>query len=259
MSLRSFHRALLVCLAAGTLWAATDPMVGSWKLNPAKSKLTDQMKVDSAGPNKYVFHLSATNPETIVADGTDQAGIFGTTLAVTVLGPNEWRVVRKKDGKLLISAIWDLSSDGNTLTDHFTGYRTDGSTSDLLYTYRRTTGASGFAGTWESATEEVHSAYEIRVEPYESNGLSFINPAQKMTMSVQFDGKDYAVQGPSVPPGYATSGKRLGERAVELTDKIDGKVQDTRLVEVTPGGETLTMTTHIPGQDKPNIQVFERK
>ncbi|WP_446745145.1 hypothetical protein [Silvibacterium acidisoli] len=259
MSLRSFQPALLVCLAAGTLWAAADPMAGVWKLNPAKSKLTDQMKVDSAGPNRYTFHLSATNPETIVADGTDQPGIFGTTLAVTVLGPDQWKVVRKKDGKMLISAIWDLSSNGRTLTDHFTGYRADGSTSNLVYTYTRAAGGSGFAGTWESAAEEVNSTYEIRISSYETNGLSFVNPAQKMTMNVQFDGKDYAVEGPSLPAGYTTSGRRLGDGAVELTDKIDGKVLDTRRVEVAPGGETLTMTTHIPGRDKPNIEVFDRR
>jgi hypothetical protein len=161
MALRSIRQLLVVFLFTGTLWAATNPFAGTWKLNPAKSKLTDQMKVEAAGPNKYTFYLSATNPETIVADGTDQPGIFGTTLAVTVLGPNQWKVVRKKGGHMLISAIWDLSADGNTLTDNFTGYRADGSTSNLLYKYARTDGTSGFAGTWESTTEEVNSTYEM--------------------------------------------------------------------------------------------------
>jgi hypothetical protein len=200
-----------------------------------------------------------TNPETIVVDGTDQPGIFGTTLAVTVLGPNQWRVVRKRDGRILISAIWDLSSDARTLTDHFTGYRADGSTNNLLYVYARTNGASGFAGTWESTTEDVNSVYEILIESYEGNGLSFITPAQKMTKSIKFDGQDYAAQGPNLPAGYATSGRRLSDRAVELTDRIDGKLLDTQEVEVTLGGETLTITTHIPGQTKSNIQLFDRQ
>jgi hypothetical protein len=259
MALRPLRPFLLALLFTGSLWAATDPFAGTWKLNPAKSKLTDQMKVDADGPNTYTFHLSATNPETIVADGTDRPGIFGTTLAVTVLGPNQWRVVRKRDGRTLISAIWDLSSDGNTLTDHFTGYRADGSTSNLLYVYARTDGTSGFAGTWESTTEQVNSVYEIQVQPFDDNGLSFMTPAQKMTKSIKFDGKDYAAQGPNLPAGYATSGRRLSDRALELTDKIDGKLLDTQQVEVTQGGETLTITTQIPGQTKPNIQVFDRQ
>jgi hypothetical protein len=34
---------------------------------------------------------------------------------------------------------------------------------------------------------------------------------------------------------------------------------DTQEVEVRPGGETLTITTHIPGLTRPNIQVFDRQ
>jgi hypothetical protein len=258
MALRSLRQLLVVSLFTGTLWAATDPFAGTWKLNPAKSKLTDQMRVEAAGPNKYVFYLSATNPETIIVDGTDQPGIFGTTLAVSVLGPNQWRVVRKKDGRMLISAIWDLSADGNTLTDNFTGYRADGSTNNLLYKYTRTEAASGFAGTWESISEQVNSTYEMQIQPYEDSGLSFIIPAQKMTKSVKFDGKDYPGQGPNLPAGYATSGRRVSDRAVELTDKINGKLLDTQQVEVSPDGNALVITTHIPGVAKPNIQAFNR-
>jgi len=259
MALRSFRPILVVFLLAGTLRAADNPFAGTWKLNPAKSKLTDQMKVEAAGPDKYTFIFSGDNSETIVADGTDQPGLFGSTFAVTILSPHQWKVVRKTGGHVTISAIWDLSSDGNTLTDNFTGYRADGSTSNLLYRYSRTAGTSGFAGTWESTEEQVNSVYEMQVQTYEDNGLSFINPAQKITKSMKFDGKDYAAQGPNLPAGYATSGRSLGDHAVELTDKIDGKVLDTQQVEVSPDSKILTITTHIPGHSKPNIQVFDRQ
>ena len=259
MAMRSLRCFLVIFLIATTLWAASDPFAGTWKLNPAKSKLTDQMKVEAAGPNKYTFIFSGDNSETIVADGTDQPGIFGTTFSVTVLSPNQWKVVRKTGGRVTISAIWDLSPDGNTLTDNFTGYRADGSTSNLLYKYSRAEGGSGFAGTWESTSEQVNSAYEMQIETFDDSGLSFINPAQKTTKSINFDGKEYAAKGPNLPAGYATSGRRLSSRAVELTDKIGGKVLDTQQVEVSQDGKTLTITTHIPGHAKPNIQVFERQ
>jgi hypothetical protein len=258
MTLRFPRQLLVVFLFTGALCAAQNPFDGTWKLNPAKSKLTDQMKVEAASPNKYTFIFSGDNAETILADGTDQPGIFGTTFAVTVLSPNRWKVVRKTAGHVSISAIWDLSPDGKTLTDNFTGYRADGTTSNLLYRYARTAGTSGFAGTWESTTEQVNSSYEMQVETYEDNGLSFINPAQKVTKSIKFDGKDYAAQGPNLPSGYATSGRRLNDRSVELTDKIDGKVLDTQQIEVSADGKSLTITTQIPGHAKPNIQVFNR-
>ena len=165
MALRFFRQLFVVFLSTGTLWAATDPFAGTWKLDPAKSKLTDQMKVEAAGPNKYTFIFSGDNSETIAADGTDQPGIFGTTFAVTVLSPNQWKVVRKTGGHVTISAIWDLSADGKVLTDNFTGYRADGTTSNLLYKYTRVEEVgSGFAGTWESVSEQVNSAYEMQVQ-----------------------------------------------------------------------------------------------
>lgn len=85
-----FKRALpllVPCLLAGTLWAATDPFVGDWKLNASRSKLTDVMKVESLGTSKYAFDFIGDGKgEAIVVDGTDQPGIFGTTLSVTVEG-----------------------------------------------------------------------------------------------------------------------------------------------------------------------------
>lgn len=241
------------------MWAASEPFSGTWKLNPARSKLTDVMKVEEAGPNKFTFIFSGDNSETIVADGTDQHGLFGTTFSVTVLSPRQWKVVRKTAGHLMISAIWDLSPDGNTLTDNYTGYRADGTTNSLRYVYARTAGSTGFAGTWESTEEQVNSTYELQVEAYGDRGLSFINPAQKMTKKINFDGKDYAAEGPNLPAGYVTSGRRLSDHAVELTDKIGSKVLDTQQVEVSSDGKTLTFTTHIPGRTKPNIQVFDRE
>jgi hypothetical protein len=259
MNMRSLRRLAVVCLFTGTVWAATDPLAGNWKLNPARSKLTDQMKVTEAGKNTYTLNFSGDNTETVVADGTDQPGLFGSTASITILSPHKWKMMRKTGGKVTISAIWELSEDGNTLTDHFTGYRADGSTTNLLYVYARIGGTSGFAGTWESTQEEVNSTFEMQIQTYADGGLSFIFPAQKISKNIKFDGKDYAAEGPNLPQGYGTSGKRVSDQSVELTDKINGKVFDTQQVEVSPDGKTLTITTQIPGRTKPNIQVFERE
>ena len=52
---RTFQLLLVACLATGTLRAANDPFVGDWKLNPSRSKLTDQMKVQSIAANQVRF------------------------------------------------------------------------------------------------------------------------------------------------------------------------------------------------------------
>ena len=194
-----------------------------------------------------------------MVDGTDQPGNFGSTLSVTVEGPDTWKVIRKKDGRMLITATWKLSKDGNTLTDDFTGIEPSGSTFNLNYVYRRTAGSSGFAGTWESTSETVNSVFVLQVRPYEGDGLSFIDPSEEETKNVKFDGKDYPNLGPNVAPGSASSVRRLNERTLEMTDKIDGKVMDAQQIELSSDLKTLTMTVHTVSRSEPNILVFERQ
>jgi hypothetical protein len=44
-------------VAIGTLWAANDPFVAKWKVNPSKSKLTDEMKVEAVGETNILSFL----------------------------------------------------------------------------------------------------------------------------------------------------------------------------------------------------------
>jgi hypothetical protein len=61
---RGFQLLLVACLATGTLWAASDPLVGKWKLDPSKSKRTDLMRVARAGANKYTLIFNSGGVET---------------------------------------------------------------------------------------------------------------------------------------------------------------------------------------------------
>lgn len=257
MSKRTLQLLLVACLLAGTLWAADDPFVGKWKLNPSKSKLTEEMKVERAGGNKYAFDFGGGIPETIVTDGTDQPGYRGTTLSVSVLGQDSWKVVRKKDGRMLLTADWKLSQDGNTLADDYTEFAPNGSSSNVKYVFTRTAGKAGFVGTWE-ATSEPMSVFVLEVRPYEGDGLSFIMPSG-VTSSVKFNGKDYPLEGPNVPQGSVSSGRRVNERTLQLTDKVSGKTRGTAQMEVSPDLKTLTRTAYPAGKSKPNIFVFDRE
>jgi len=256
MSKHALQFVLINCLVVVSLWAGDDPFVGKWKLNPQKSKMTDEMKVTSLGGNRYSFDFGGGNPETIVADGSDQPANDGTTFAVTAVSPDEWRVVRKKDGRVEVSAIWNLSKDGKTLHDDFTSIGDSGKTTHLIYVYERKAAGSGFAGDWVSTSEQVDTVYVMQVSPFEGDGLSFID-AGEATLNVKFDGKDYPGQGSAV--NVMSSGQRLNARTLELTAKIGGKVVNTQEVSVSEDGKSLTMTAHQPGRSEPNIYVFDRE
>jgi hypothetical protein len=182
------NRTLLIllagCLITGTLWAADSPFVGKWKVDPSISKLNDEMKVEPAGANRYAITFGPGATDSIVADGSDQPALSGTTLSITVKGPNTWEIIRKMKGRTLLKAYWTLSEDGKTLDDAFTQYLPDGmtlfsqslpngSTLFLPYLYERTEGNSGFPGRWDSGSAKVRAGIELQIQPYEDDGLSF--------------------------------------------------------------------------------------
>lgn len=257
---RSCRSLLVASLISCSLWAADNPFVGTWKLNGAKSRLPDEMKVKKVDTNKYAFAFEGGNyAETIVADGTDQPGVFGTTFSVTVEGPNSWKVVRKTNGKILITANWKLSEDDKTLDDDFTILQPNGSEFNVYYVYKRTAGGPGFDGTWESTSERVNSVFEVQIQPYESDGLIFTSPSEGTVKKLNFDGKDYAYERPNVKAKFTSSMRRVDANTVEVTDKVNGQLAETQEIKLSPDHKTLTMTTQQGGQSKPEIRVFDRE
>jgi hypothetical protein len=257
---RTFQLLLVAFLVMGTSRAGNDPFVGKWKVNPSKSKPTDQMKVEVAGANRYTITFAPGAADTVVADGSDQPGLQGTTFSIMVEGPNNWKVIRKKGGRTIISANWTLSGDDKTLTDAYTEYEDDGSILNLHYVYERTAGISGFTGTWVSVSEGVNAMIELQIQPYEGDGLSFNSPAAEVTKKIKFDGNDYPNLGPNVAPGSASSGRRVNGRTLEITDKFQGKTTDIRQIELSTDLKTLTITVRVVGQSKPSeVLVFDRE
>jgi hypothetical protein len=158
-----------------------------------------------------------------------------------------------------VTGYWKLSGDGNTLKDDFTQFGPNGSSTNVKYVYTRTAGKSGFAGTWESTSETLNTVYVIKVQPYEGDGLSFINSSQGVTRNVTFDGKDHPILGPNAPPGSTSSARRVNARTVEITTRISDKIASTQEDALSSDGKTLTMTVHAAGRTAPNIFVFERQ
>jgi hypothetical protein len=248
----------LACLLGGTLRAADDPFVGKWKLNMGKSKFTgDQSTIEDLGGNKYKWtYGNITN--TYTADGTDQPGRFGRTVSIAPEGDKKWKMVVKKDGKVLSTMTHTLSDDGKTQTIEGTENKPDGTTSDFKTVLKKVSGGSGWGGTWESTDVKFTSPDEYDIAAYEGDGLTFSNAAYQDVLSMKFDGKDYEEKGPTVPPGSTSAGKRVNARTVELTDKIKGEVMDQTTFAVSPDGKTLTITVHNTGQAKAQTIVYDK-
>ncbi|HTS38724.1 MAG TPA: hypothetical protein VMH04_23830 [Candidatus Solibacter sp.] len=257
--MKRFYASLaLACLLIGTLWAADDPFIGKWKLNMEKSKVTgEQTKIEDLGGNKYKWS-SGNVSNTYTNDGTDQPSEFGNTVAITPLDANNWKMVIKKDGRVLSSMTHSLSNDGKTQTIKGTGNKPDGTTDDFTVVMKKVSGGSGWGGTWEDTDVKFSSPDEWEIQPFEGDGLTFHTPAYKDTLSMKFDGKDYEEKGPNVAQGSMSSGKRVNAHTLEVTDKVKGKVMDHTKFELSPDGKTLTLTVQDTGQTNAQTYVYNR-
>lgn len=144
----------VVMLAGVTAHAQTaDPMVGTWKLNVAKSKTTyksgtsvieavgDAVKVtaDLVGADGTAFHWTWTakyDGKEAPVEGTTPFGP-GATASITRVDPHTVKVVGKRDGKVILSQTIVVSADGKTRTVTTKGTDAKGQPIDTVSVYDR--------------------------------------------------------------------------------------------------------------------------
>jgi hypothetical protein len=255
---RFYFLLALACLLTSTLRAADDPFFGKWKLNMEKSTFTgEQIKIQDLGGNKYKWTVGNVT-DTITYDGTDQPVHFGRTISMAPEGANNWKMVIKKDGRVLSSMTHTISEDGKTQTIKGMETKPDGTTSDFNAVWKKNGAGSGWGGTWEEADVKFTSPDEWDIEAYDGDGLTFNTPAYQDVLSMKFDGKDYEEKGPNVAPGSASAGKRVNPHTLDVTDKVKGEVMDHTKFEVSGDGKTLTLTIHETGQPKALTIVYDK-
>ena len=132
MKTKAIGLTFILCLAAGPFClAADDPMMGTWKLNEAKSKIAP-----GAPKNTTVVYAAAGDQIKVTVDGTDGAGktahsewtgkFDGKDYPVTGDATADMRsykkdgkdleLTNKKDGKITVTGKVVVSADGKTRT-----------------------------------------------------------------------------------------------------------------------------------------------
>lgn len=247
------------CLCGASLaLAADDSFVGSWKFNPDKSQLSGlSYKVDEAGPDQYKF-IFGDDSETI-ALGKEHPTKYGNNWLLTKSGPNAWKWIRKRNGKIISDATWTVSEDGATSTYVSTETRPDGSTSHDETTLKRTSGSSGLVGAWESSEIKIGSPTTLEFAKWQGDGYSMKNPVFKEQTDFKLNGKEFTPKGPRVAPGTTVSAKAIGSDKMELTYKLKGKTTETDTWEVSADGKTLSDTVNFPGENKSEVDIYDRQ
>ena len=142
-------RLLSLILLAGVFFAApafaADPIVGSWKLNVAKSQLADAAltggtRVYTEANGLYTLDQKLTGADgkekssrTQYRDGKEEKQAPGGPTDVTVakkIDANTWDFDLKKAGKVVGHVHRVVSVDGKTLTVHNAGAKLSGAGGD---------------------------------------------------------------------------------------------------------------------------------
>jgi hypothetical protein len=245
-----------VTLLCSSLLHASNPFVGKWKIDQAKSHITGSTDfVEAAGPDTWKFRYGSFS-WTVKADGTDQPTPFGTT-ALEVVNPATWQFTNKTNGKPSGTEIWVLSANGKTMTRTYAGQKDNGDPFTGEASMKRTAGKAGFEGAWESTDVQMPFT-EVDIEPNGVDGISVHVPADGTHYSLKFDGKDYPEEGPRIPAGLTVSAKMTGARTVRATTLLNGKVFDNEDWELSADGTTFTYTQHDAGTDKPALIILHR-
>jgi hypothetical protein len=252
---------LLVLIAAAALLAADSPFAGTWKLNPAKSEFTGTTIAFEQAAGGGMKMTADGQSYTFKVDGKSYPAFMGTAAIWTQVNPTTWQAAYKKSdtGLALFTQVLVLSPDGKTLTSTYKGTKPSGETFEDATVFQRVSGTAGLAGTWKSAKVQISSPDTLQITAGKDDGLAFAIPAYKMTADVKFDGKDYAVSGPTIPAGSTMALRRIDARSIELIQKVDGKVVYRDTMTVSADGKTLTDVGAAEGTQEKIKAVYDRQ
>jgi hypothetical protein len=252
----------LLALPAGAASAADSPWNGTWKLDPAKSHLTGQTFTYSERPGGMLhYEDGSTASFDFGLDGKEYRSWANRTTSWTAAGKNAWDTVTRADGKLRSKGRVSLSEDGRTLTMSFGGTRPDGQEFHEEDVFNRVSGTDGLAGTWRSSKVTNPAGPQTFIITSPAAGvLRYEIPDQKISLDYSADGKDYPLEGPTMPPGATMSFKRLSATKIRYTMKLNGKPDSVGVQSIAADGESFTDTNWNPGRpDEKTTQVYVKQ
>lgn len=262
-----FHRhtvaiLTLALLIATPALAAQSAFVGSWTFDAAQSDLAGgDWRIVPAADGRMRSSGGSTASYSFAIDGQENRTENGRLVAWTRLGPNAWRMTKKRDGVLVETTEMTLSSDGKSLTAVTLGKLPDQSDFRRTTVYRRQDQGDGLAGTWRAVSVDTGDTYDGYIISEASDGvMTWKIPTDHQVIVGKFDGTELPILGPGLPPEGATLAVRVvSPRQASFTMKVAGQVSQHDTVTISPDGKTLTETFWEPGQEqRPSKGVYRK-
>ena len=247
--------AALCCATAAAM--AQNPFVGTWKVDYSKSHITGNTISFTPEANGKVRVTQNNRSYSFKPDGSAATNSMGETEHWTRLDNNNWKTVTR-DGSENVTDMLKVSDDGKTLTDTATGTKPNGDAINATSTYTRTAPGKGLFGTWKNTKNSNSSPNSAQIEANGENGIIWNIPEIKASVKLNFDGKEVAPTGPTVPHGLTLAATKTGPRSFKLVEKMNGKLLWTGHFSVSPDGKTLTEYGRAPGAAAPEKLVYQK-
>ena len=243
-SLRLCLAAALSCAMATAM--AETPFAGTWKVDYSKSHVTGQTVSFTSEAGEKVRFTYPGGSYTFIVDGSDSTNYVGETVQWKQIDDHTWKELTK-EGSIVVTHTWTLSTDGSTLTAAASGTRPSGQQIDGKETFTRIDPGKGFFGKWKSTKYEDNSPTTSQIDANGDNGIVWHIPEIKASVNLSFDGKEAAPTGPTIVDGLTLSATKIGPRSFELTEKVKGKVIFQGRYTVSADGNTMTEVGGAPG------------
>lgn len=247
MNSRTLRLCLIAALSCVTAAAmAQNPFAGTWKVDYSQSHVTGQTIGFTQEAGGMVHHTTPTESYSFKPDGADTKNSFGDAVQWKQMDDHTWKEFTK-EGSVVVTDTWTLSSDGKTLTDSASGTRPSGQQIDDTETYTRLAPGKSFFSKWKSTKYQNNSPTTAKIDANGDNGIIWNIPEIKASVTLNFDGKDVAPIGPTVPQGLTLAATKVGPHSFELTEKENGKVIFHSRYTVSADGKTMTEVGGTPG------------
>jgi hypothetical protein len=243
---KCFWIGLFLLFLTPALAMPQSPFDGTWKVDMNKAQLPKKPDVFLLQGGMYTCKTCVPVVE-IKADGQDQKVTghpYYDTASIKILNDRSIEETDKKDGKIVATSKWMVSSDGDTLTIAFTD--SSATNADPVTGQGESTrvakgpsGSHAISGSWrESKVNSLSENALLVTFKMEGDTLSMNNPTGQ-SYAAKLDGTDAPYKGD--PGTSSVSVKRLGKNSIEETDKRGGKVITIARMTVGPDGKNMTI------------------
>jgi hypothetical protein len=249
---------LCTSVATAQTALANHPIVGSWKLNVARSTGANVRLAVTISPSGQIDMTTMGLSARFRLDGKEHP-TFGVMATWAQVGPRAWDAVVKDQGKTASIDHYVLSADERTLTiTTETPGRTNGAAEALVLT--RASGGPGLAGVWQGRRSIGDATAEYAVEG--GRLRIHLSPTEERWLG-RLDGKEYAWSTPGAEPGRLTGSGRLVEsRTISIVLKEKGAAFHYATLAVSADGQTLQIDqVHGTTADAPERSrlIYERR